>query len=257
MGVEVTTDADGDYGTVLLDRPGRDNALGMEEMTAIIDGVELLGGDDDTAAVVLRGRPEVFCSGVCVESISERSDDVDATTALIDRMIELYRTVETCPVPTVAVLEGPATSVGCELALATDLRVASEDAELALDGLAFGMVPPFERLRRIAGESVANDLALTDRRLSAREAAANGLFNRVVPSDAVEECVRSVVDSVADKHRETVAQYKRALRYADGKAVADTTDYRRQLEYVCFTDTEFAERASRHAERRRPDHTGA
>ena len=248
MSVEVTADSEADYGTVLLDRPECDNALGMEETTAIIDGVELLGGNDDTAAVVLRGRPEVFCSGVSVESVTERSGDVDATTALIDRTIELYRAVETCPVPTVAVLEGPATSVGCELALATDLRVASEDAELALDGLEYGMVPPFERLRRIAGESVADDLALTDRRLSAREATGHGLSDRVVPSDAVDECVRSVVDSVTDERARTVEQYKRALRYADGKAVADTTDYRRQLEYVCVTDPGFAERAGRHVE---------
>jgi len=254
MTVEIDERTEAGYGTVRIDRPAADNALRMQEVTALIDGVELLDQRDDLTAVVLAGRPEVFSTGICVESILDREGDVDAMTDLIDRVQRLYRTVETCATPTVAVLEGPAVSVGCELALSTDLRVATEEAELGLDGLAFGMVPPFERLRRIAGESVANDLCLTDRRLSARAADRHGLFNRVVPTGEVDDAVVRLVESIEDKRSRTVEQFKRALRYADGTPVAETTEYRSQLEYVCFTDPGFADRAREHVRTERLDH---
>ncbi len=254
MTVEIDERPEAGYGTVRVDRPEADNALRMEEVTGLIDGVQLLDDREDLTAIVVAGHPEVFSTGVAVESIVERSGDVDATTELFDRVQRLYRAVETCSTPTVAVLEGPAVSAGCELALTTDLRVASEDAELALDGLEFGMVPPFERLRRIAGESVANDLCLTDRRLSAAAADRHGLFNRVVPSGEVDDAVDRLVASIEDKRSRTVEQFKRALRYADGTSVADTTEYRSQLEYVCFTDSEFAERAREHVREEQTDH---
>lgn len=254
MTVEIDERQAGGYGTVRIDRPEANNSLRMEEVTALIDGVELLDRRDDLTAIVLAGRSEVFSTGICVESILDREGDVDAMTELIDRVQRLYRSVETCSTPTVAVVEGPAVSAGCELALTTDLRVASEDAELALDGLEFGMVPPFERLRRIAGESVANDLCLTGRRLSAAAADRHGLFNRVVPQDAVDDAVTRLVASLDDKRSRTVEQFKRALRYADGTPVAETTEYRSQLEYVCFTDPEFADRARNHVYEERADH---
>lgn len=254
MTVHVDRDPAAGYGTVLVDSPETDNALGPEELTGIIDGVELLGGDDDLTAVVIAGHPEVFSTGVSVTALREREGDVDAMRELIDRVQRCYRAVETCPVPTIAKVEGPAVSAGCELALAADLRVATTAAELALDGLEFGMVPPFERLRRVAGESVANDLCLTDRRLSAEEGARHGVFNRVVPADAVDAAVEEVVEEIAGKRSRTVEQYKRAMRFADGRSVAETTDYRSQLEYVCFTEPGFAERARRHDEEERERH---
>ena len=254
MTVEIDEHPEAGYGTVRIDRPEANNSLRMQEVTALIDGVELLDQHEDLTAIVLSGRPEVFSTGICVESIVRREGDVEAMTDLIDRVQRLYRAVETCSTPTVAVLKGPAVSVGCELALTTDLRVATEEAELALDGLEFGMVPPFERLRRIAGESVANDLCLTGRRLSAQAADRHGLFSRVVPSSAVENTVVRLVESIEDKRSRTVEQFKRALRFADGTPVADTTDYRSQLEYVCFTDPDFADRAREHVREERTDH---
>jgi len=254
MTVEIDVDQAAGYGTVRIDRPAADNALRMEEVTGLIDGVELLDQREDLAAVVVAGRPEVFSTGICLDSILEREGDVEAMTELIDRVQRLYHTVETCSTPTVAVLEGPAVSVGCELALSTDLRVATTAAELVLDGLDFGMVPPFERLRRVAGESVASDLCLTDRRLSAETAGQHGLFNRVVPPADLGDTLESVVASVADKRPRTVEQFKRALRYADGRPVSDTTDYRSQLEYVCLTDPGFADRAREHVRENRPNH---
>ncbi len=177
-----------------LDRADRMNALSRQTLFELGRLGRQLSADPQVRAIILTGAGDkAFCAGADLKERQGFSDDD------VRAQVGLYRTelsaLDRCPKPVVAALNGVAFGGGLELALICDLRVAVPSARLALPETTLGIIPGAggtQRLPRVVGEARAKEMILLGRRLTAHEALAWGLVNRVSP-----EGVNVVDDTVA------------------------------------------------------------
>lgn len=170
---------------LVLDRPERLNALSRAALFAFGRIGTELAKDASVRAIVVTGAGEkAFCAGA---DLKERQGmDMDAVRA----QVKLYRSelgwLDRSRVPVIAAINGVALGGGLELALLADLRVSAEHALLGLPETGIGIIPGAggtQRLPRVVGEARAKEMILMGRRLTAAEALAWGLVNRVTPAD--------------------------------------------------------------------------
>jgi len=192
----VRTEKAGPIVTVVLDRPDVRNAVDGPTAAALADAFRGFASDDEARVAVLWGSGGVFCSGADLKALgSERGNRVEAegegpmgpTRMLLGK-------------PVVAAVSGHAVAGGLELALWCDLRVVEEDAVLGVFCRRWG-VPLIDggtvRLARLIGLSRALDLILTGRPVTAAEALAMGLANRVVPRGQAREAAEALAREIA------------------------------------------------------------
>jgi enoyl-CoA hydratase/carnithine racemase len=174
----------GPVGVLTIDRADRRNALSRDTLFALGRLGAELRADPAIRAIVLTGAGDkAFCAGA---DLKERQG---MTLEDVRAQVGLYRSelgvLDTSPKPVVAALNGVAFGGGLELALLCDLRVAAPHAELALPETGLGIIPGAggtQRLPRVVGEARAKEMILLGRKLSAAEALAWGLVNRVSPA---------------------------------------------------------------------------
>ena len=169
--------------------------------------------DRGLSCLLLRGEGECFAAGADVGELLAR-DAYDSLAAINSR---LFRRLELFPAPTIAVVHGYALGGGCELALATDLRVAASSASFGQPEVSLGIMPAAgatQRLPRLIGLGRARDLVLTGRRVGAEEALAIGLVNRVAPDAELLTVARTLAGEITRQGRLAVRLAKTALNAA-------------------------------------------
>lgn len=205
----------GDDGVALLtiDRPERLNAFDSGMVTEMREVLARLDGDDSVRAIVLTGAGEkAFIAGGDVAEMR------DLELADADRFVyagqELTRQLERMGQPTIAAVNGYALGGGTEIALACDIRVASERAVFGLPEVTLGILPGWggtQRAVRLLGRGLACELVLTGRRVSADEALRIGLVNRVVPAAELLPAAREIAATIAKNSPIAVRQAKKAI----------------------------------------------
>jgi methylglutaconyl-CoA hydratase len=170
---------------ITIDRPDRMNALSHETLVGLGRLAREAVADAGIRAIVLTGTGDkAFCAGA---DLKERKDMAeDDIRARLARYREEMGELDHSPKPVVAAINGLALGGGLELALVCDLRVASPSAVLGLPETTLGIIPGAggtQRLPRIVGESRAHEMILLGRRISAQDALAWGLINRISPSN--------------------------------------------------------------------------
>jgi enoyl-CoA hydratase len=189
--VDVRTARDG-ISVVELDDPARYNALSVGMVSELTDAVARLRTDRSVRVVVITGAGRGFCSGANLageDELPERArtrGPVGLVQSMQEDLAALILAVHELPQPVIAAVHGAAVGGGLALALACDLRVASDDAFFASQFIRVGLsscdVGTSYFLPRLVGATAAAELMLTGRRFGAEEAARIGLLNRVVPS---------------------------------------------------------------------------
>jgi enoyl-CoA hydratase/carnithine racemase len=177
-----------------IDRPDRANALSRSTLLALGKLARESITNASIRAIVLTGAGEkAFSSGADLKERQGMSEDD------VRVQVELYRSelgpLDRSPKPVIAAINGAALGGGLELALVCDLRVCAEHAMLGLPETSLGIIPGAggtQRLPRVVGEARAKEMILLGRRLSAHEALAWGLVNRVTPkgTSVVDDAVR-------------------------------------------------------------------
>ncbi len=182
--------------TVVLARPDVRNAIDRDTAQALADAFRAFESDDDARVAVLFGAHGQFCAGADLKAIASGRPnrlEPDGDGPLGPTRMALDK-------PVVAAIAGHAVAGGLELALWCDLRVAEEDAVLGVFCRRFG-VPLIDggtvRLPRIVGLGRALDLVLTGRPVSAREALAMGLVDRVVPNGTARAAAEALAREIA------------------------------------------------------------
>lgn len=164
-----------------IDRPAQRNALSRELIRALGDAARAATHDDSVRSVVITGAGDkAFCAGA---DLAERRG---MSHGEIREMLASYRTelwqLDRMPKPVIAALNGVAFGGGLEIALCCDLRVAARHAQVGLTEVSLAIIPGAggtQRLTRLVGEAKAKELMLLARRLTAEEALALGLVNRL------------------------------------------------------------------------------
>jgi enoyl-CoA hydratase/carnithine racemase len=192
--------------------------------------------------VVVAGNQRAFAAGADITEFAARGGaapvelaDRDAVTAVGQSFLRALNAVAALPCPTIAAVNGVALGGGCELALACDLRVASDGARFGQPEILLGIIPGgggTQRLARLVGPGRAKDLIFTGRAIDAAEAAAIGLVDRVVEGDAVEGALE-LASQLASGPRDALALAKQAI---DGGLEGTLSDGL-ELEQRCFVDS--------------------
>lgn len=188
---------DGGLAYVTLNRPAKRNALSIEHMQELIGCLTMIGDRRDLAVVILRGNGPAFCAGHDLgEMIGQPPEFYQHQFALC---AELMQTIIAIPQPVIAQVAGIATAAGCQLVATCDLAVAAEDARFATPGVKIGLFcsTPMVALSRAVGRKKAMEMLLTGELISAREALAEGLVNRVVPAAELADTTRALADQIA------------------------------------------------------------
>ena len=188
---KVRYEVDGGVAVVTLNRPDVLNAMDRDVFTELRDAARRAGGDPAVRALVLTGEGRAFSSGLDTSLFASGIDGGGSPLMLdIASLQECFTVYETIGVPTIAAINGLAFGGGIQLAAACDLRVAADDAQMAVYEIRWGIIPDLggtQRLPRLIGMGRAKELILTGRKIAAGEALAWGLVNRVVPAERVRE----------------------------------------------------------------------
>jgi enoyl-CoA hydratase/carnithine racemase len=224
----VRTSRDGAVVTVTLDRPEQLNAQTPATWAALADVGRSL--DDGVRVVVVRGSGRAFSAGLDRSLFSADPDSpggfgeiarmpADLAQERIRTYQEGFRWLRSPGVVSIAAVHGHAIGAGAQLALACDLRVFTDDAQLRLPEATLGLVPDLtgtSNLVELIGYSRALEICLTGRAVKCKEAFAIGLANVVVPADELDEAVTDLVEAIlappAGATRETAALVRSAVR---------------------------------------------
>lgn len=210
--------------TLTLNRPEKRNALStpmLDELQAQLDRADL---DPDVRVVAIRGAGKDFCAGADLEELLASAGQTPAENeAAALRLGSVFLRIREVPKPVVAVVHGRALAGGAGLATACDLVLASSASSFGYPEIQRGFVPAMvmTMLRRLCGEKVAFDLALTGRVLSAGDAHAAGLVSRVVPESEFDAAAGNFLDRLARQSGSAMAFTKRQFYELDGKGFSE------------------------------------
>lgn len=196
---------------VRLNMPERRNALGRAVVDGILDAAARAAQVKSLRAVVLCGAGDkAFCAGA---DLKERQGLApDEVRAFVTKLNQAFRAIETSPKVWIAAIHGACLGGGLELSLCADLRVAQRDAVIGLPEVRLGILPGAggtQRLPRLIGVARAKELILTGTRITAEQALALGVVNRV--ADDHEAAAHALADEVCQAAPISVQQAKRAV----------------------------------------------
>ncbi len=238
-----------------FDRPETRNALSLTMVDELRRVFLALTARGDVSALIFTGAGDTaFVSGADIAELRDRGR-LDALRRI---NTSLFRELELLPMPTIAALNGAALGGGCELALACDLRVAAEGARLGQPEVGLGILPGAGgtyRLARIVGLGRAKELVFTGRLVSATEALAMGLVNRVVPDTTVLTSALELARDIAKNSALAVRLAKVTLNAAFDMPTDVGMALESTAQAVLFEDDDKRARMTRFLERRKAKET--
>jgi 2-(1,2-epoxy-1,2-dihydrophenyl)acetyl-CoA isomerase len=208
---------EGAVGTLVLNRPRALNALNEEMLAELLARVREEAENPETRALILTGTGRAFCFGADLAAFSPPQDPSSKNPVLdlLAKAQEIIRLLAAMPKPTIAVLNGFATGLGLDIALACDLRIAAERAKLGEAFVNLGLVPDgggSYHLPRLIGYARAAEMIFTGEPISSEDALRIGLINRRVPLEELGEAARKWAEKLARAPSLAVALAKRNLR---------------------------------------------
>jgi enoyl-CoA hydratase len=235
---------------VTLNRPEARNALSPALLETLCDRLEALDADPAIRAVVLTGGPSIFAAGADIKVLAQ------ATPVDILHMntLSYWQRLRRLNLPLIAAVCGYAYGGGCELALLCDLIVAAEDAQFAQPEIKLGIMPGAggtQRLSRALGPYRAMELVLTGEPLSAREAFAHGLVNRLAPAERCLPEALALAALIASRPPLAVRLAREAVRYGLDHTLTEGLEIERRNYTLLYATTEQKERMAAFLEKRR------
>ena len=195
--------------TLTMNRPQAFNSLSEAMLEALQTELDRLAGDDRVRVVVLGGAGRAFCAGHDLKEM--RAEPSQAYyEGLFRQCGRMMLSIQRLPVPVIARVQGIATAAGCQLVGMCDLAVAAAEARFAVSGVNLGLfcATPSVSLSRNVPRKKAFEMLVTGAFISAEEARAAGLVNRVVAAEALDAEVETMVASIVAKPRVALAMGK-------------------------------------------------
>jgi len=217
---QLIVDRDGAVATVRLNNPAKLNALSDTLTREVVDALAALKDDREVRAVVVTGEGRGFCSGADLGGMEQEyrgGGRARPTDLLDDGYAKMVRLIVDSPKPVIAAVNGVAAGAGLSLALACDLRLASEAATFSMAFVRIGLVPDSGAsyfLPRIVGAAAALELSITGERIDAERALRIGLVSRVVPAESMPGEAATLAAELAALPTTAIGLTKQLLRDA-------------------------------------------
>ncbi|MDT8435556.1 MAG: enoyl-CoA hydratase-related protein [Gemmatimonadota bacterium] len=248
-------------GSLTLDRPDRLNAFFGSMRDEIAAGLEELGRREEVRVVLVRGRGRAFCAGADVGYLADLLERgaYEEANALVEAGRRVVRALTEMPKPAIAVLGGPAAGGGANLALACDLRIASERASIGQTFNRIGLHPDWGgtwTVPRLVGPARAAELFFFGEMIPAAEAERIGLVNRVVPHERLDATALDWARRLARKPALPLALAKQAIRRSATAGLAEMLDFEAEAQDRCFRSPDGREGIRAFVAKREPDFGG-
>ena len=220
---------DGNVAHVTMNRPKKRNALSLAHMQELISCFKAIGEDRNISVVVLGGNGPGFCAGHDLSEMHGRDHDFYRHT--FDVCTELMETIQAIPQPVIAKVHGVAAAAGCQLAATCDLVVAAEEAKFATPGVKIGLFcsTPMVALYRAVGQKKSMEMLLTGDFISAEEAKAEGLVNRMVAADELDRQTMELAAKISEASPLVVGIGKQAFYRQFGMPTDQAYDYTKEV----------------------------
>jgi 2-(1,2-epoxy-1,2-dihydrophenyl)acetyl-CoA isomerase len=243
--------------TIRLNRPDKLNALNVELARALVQALVHAGDDKSVRAIVLTGAGRAFCAGGDLNLLLDvrKRRATQELEGLLVAGKEICMAIALMPKPVIAAVNGAAAGGGMNLALAADVRIASDKAVFAESFANIGLYPDFGGtyfLPRIVGQALAAELFYTAETLTAEDALRLGIVNRMFPSDKFEEETRKIVEGLAGAPPLAMRDVKRKLVADDRRALEDALDEEMRMQIHCFQSEDCLEGLTAFFEKRKP-----
>jgi enoyl-CoA hydratase len=246
-------DRQGRVAIITINRPDKRNALNIktrEEGAALLDQ---LRSDDSVAVVVFTGAGDkAFIAGA---DIAEFAGRTSMTQRDVMMTRSLFTAIDSFPKPVIAMINGYCLGGGCELALACDIRIASENASFGQPEINLGIIPGgggTQRLTRLVGEGKAMEMILTGEIIDARTAFTIGLVNHIVPADQLQIKTLEIASRIAEKSPVALQLAKEAVKIASRSNLDEGLRREVDLFALCFSTEDKDEGVSAFLEKRKP-----
>ena len=246
---------EGRVAVLTINRPDKRNALNKASRLEIVTVLDSLEKDLELGVLVLTGAGDkAFISGSDLNEFG-RMSPLEAYDFLDKLAQGLYTRFEKLDIPVIAMVNGLCLGGGCEVALACDLRIASDSAKFGQPEVHLGIMPgsgATQRLTRLVGPGKAKELIFTGDIIDAAEALAIGLVNKVVPAQKLRSKVMTMAKKIADHGSFSLKMAKRAINMGQELGITPGLAFEALAEVACFTSPEKEEGMGAFFEKRNP-----
>ena len=240
-----------------INRPDKLNALSSKVHAEGIDALEKLRKDAEIRVVIITGAGEKsFIAGA---DISEFAGQTSITQRNVFHEKSFFNSIDTFPKPVIAMINGFCLGGGCELALACDIRLASEKARFGQPEINLGIIPGgggTQRLTRLVGEGKSMEIILTGDMIDAPTALQLGLVNHVFSAEELETKTMEMANKIAEKSPIALQMAKEAVKLASRSNLDEGLRREVDLFAICFSTADKEEGVAAFLEKRKPIFTG-
>jgi len=241
-------------GVLTINRPDSLNAMNREVLLEFINKLKKLQSEKDIRVIIITGSGEkAFIAGADIKLMQKMNRGEAFEFANLGQ--ELANLIEKSDKPVIAAVNGYALGGGCEIALSCHLRIASDNAVFAQPEVKIGLLPGWggtQRLPRIIGRGLANEIILTGRNVLAKEALDIGLVNKVVPQEELINTCFDIANMVIKNSPNAIAESIKLVRFAAGTNLEKGLYKEAKLFSELFETEETAEGLTAFVEKRPP-----
>ena len=252
----VKFEARGRIAFLTINRPEKRNALNQatrDEILHVFDNIE----ESEARVLIITGEGEkAFIAGADITEFEGRTA-LDQRNVMKQRRI--FDTIEECPLPVIAMINGFCLGGGIEVALSCDIRIASANAKLGQPEINLGIIPGgggTQRLTRLVGEGKSMELILTGDIIDAGMAYELGLVNHVVPQEELHDFTFELASRMADKSPVALGLAKESIKNAGRMGVREAMERETDLFCLAFTSDDKREGVAAFMEKRKADFKG-
>jgi 2-(1,2-epoxy-1,2-dihydrophenyl)acetyl-CoA isomerase len=247
--------------SLVLNRPEKLNALNNELATALIEAFTRLENDPTVHVVLLTGAGRGFCAGGDLGVIGKgrESGATEQLEPLLRSGMQAVLKIRTMPQPVIAVVHGPAAGAGMNIALAADIRLASEDATFGQNFSRVGLYPDYGGtffLPQLVGPAKAAEMFYTGDMIDAQTALQLGIVNHVHPAAQLEAAARTLAEKIAQGPPVSIRAIKQAIFGAQKKELAHALEMEVRQQIHCYLSEDCREGIRAFMEKRKPKFQG-
>jgi 2-(1,2-epoxy-1,2-dihydrophenyl)acetyl-CoA isomerase len=253
----IIVERDGRLGWIRINRPERLNAFADDMRDRLDAALTELEDDPAVRCVAITGVGRAFSTGGDIEKLAALTTHKDTAQfeALVRTGVRVVKRIDEMRKPVIAAVNGAAAGAGAALALACDLRIASQNASIGLTFIRIGLHPDWGAayfLPRLIGSALAAELVYTGGMINARRAERLGLFNNVVAADELEAAVRGLAGQIASGPADVIADAKQTLRRSLAADLDEILEMEAQAQMRAFQSRDSEEGVRAFLEKRAP-----
>ena len=247
-------------GWVIFNNPEKRNAMSLEMSEATAAAMESYAKDPEVRVVILRGEGgKAFVSGADISQFKERRSSMEQVRAAEAISERTNKAIRECPKPVIAMIRGFCMGGGLGVAVACDIRIASDDSRFGVPAAKLGVGYRFTGIRRLAelvGPQFTAEIFYTGRQFTSQEALQMGLVNRLLPVAELDKYVADFAATLAGNAPLTLAAVKKCLIELRKDPAERDLDQCQKMVEDCFASEDYIEGRTAFMEKRKPAFKG-